>query len=368
MSDRARLVLVGAGAMGRAWIGAIERSTDADLVGLVDLDLAVARDAVAQHGLRVEIGTDVVEVARQTGADAVVNVTVPGAHLPVGLAALGAGLPVLCEKPVTPTVRDAVVLAAAARVSGRLFMVSQSRRYYAALDRLRDRAAGLGDLGLLTTHFAKAPHFGGFRDEMEHPLLVDMAIHAFDVARFLLGTLPVRVDCRSFNPSWSWFRGDAAATAVFEFEGGARFDYTGSWVSAGLETSWNGSWRLSGARGTATWDGEAQVVTQVGDDAAEVLEVTPGPAESIDGSLAEFLDVLRTGRTPSGEIHENIFTLAMVEAAVRSSETGDSVDILALLDRAREDALATDLRPDLRAAIEEWPSPVGRRDAASGMA
>ena len=30
-------------------------------------------------------------------------------------------------------------------------------------------------------------HFGGFRDKMQHVLLLDMAIHTFDAARFIIG-------------------------------------------------------------------------------------------------------------------------------------------------------------------------------------
>lgn len=357
MSRRLRLVQVGAGAMGRAWLDAIGRSPDAELVGLVDLDASVARSALAQRGIDVPVGADAAEVARLTGAEAVVDVTVPQAHLPVNLAALRAGLPVLCEKPVTPTVRDALVLAAAAEVSGRLLMVSQSRRYYAALAALRDRVAEIGPVGLVSTEFMRAPHFGGFREEMDHPLLVDMAIHGFDVARYLLGTAPVAVSCWSFNPAWSWFRGDAAATAVFDFPNGVRFQYLGSWVAAGLETSWNGSWRVGGEAGTATWDGEGEVVVQRRGEEPERRLVPPGAAESIDGSLADFIAAVRSGGTPaSGEIHENILTLAMVEAAVRSADTGARVEIAALLDEAWAEALAGDLDDDHREAMEAWVS------------
>lgn len=214
MTEPVRVVLVGAGLMGRAWIGAIDRSADAELVGLVDLDRKVAEEALAHRGAAVPIGTDAVETARGTGAAAVVNVTVPAAHLPVNLAALDAGLPVLCEKPVTPTVRDALILTAAAERTGGLLMVSQSRRYSAALDELRARASALGGVGLLSTEFLKAPRFGGFREQMDHPLLVDMAIHAFDVARAVIDTVPERVDCRSWNPSWSWFRGEDRKSVV----------------------------------------------------------------------------------------------------------------------------------------------------------
>ena len=46
---------------------------------------------------------------------------------------------------------------------------------------------------------------------MAYPLLKDMAIHQFDLARDLIGSEPVSISCESFNPGWSWYAGDAAA-------------------------------------------------------------------------------------------------------------------------------------------------------------
>jgi predicted dehydrogenase len=250
-----RIVQVGAGGMGKAWIRTLQANPDVKLVGLVDLNLGAAEAAVQEFGLEVTLGTSVSEVALATGADAVVNVTVPAAHHPVNVEALFAGLPVLCEKPVAPTVAEGLSLAAAAEVSGQLLMISQSRRYFRGLTQLKAITDGLGDVGVVTTEFFKAPHFGGFREEMAHVLLVDMAIHPFDAVRFLLDQEPVSVYCEEFNPSWSWYSGHAAATAVFTMSGGTRYVYTGSWCADGLETSWNGAWRVNGAGGTALWDG-----------------------------------------------------------------------------------------------------------------
>jgi predicted dehydrogenase len=300
----------------------------------------------------VEVGSSAAAVADRTGARAVVDVTVPGAHHAVNTEALFAGLPVLCEKPIAPTLARAMSLAAASEETGQLLMVSQSRRYYGHLAEFRGLVRGLGDIGLVTTEFFKAPHFGGFRDEMAHPLLVDMAIHAFDALRYLVDAEPVAVTCEAFNPSWSWYRGNAAATAVFELSGGGRYMYTGSWCSPGLETSWNGRWRVSGERGSATWDGENAPVAEPAADQA------PGSSapEEIAGALAEFVDALRTARTPSGEVHENVRSLAMVEGAVRAADTGTRVDLDELLEEAYREAVAAEERPAVRARLEGWGS------------
>ena len=65
-------------------------------------------------------------------------------------------------------------------------------------------------------------HFTGFRNTMDHPLLVDMAIHTFDEARYLLSEArPVLAYCQEFNPPNSWYKGDASAVAVFEMSDGS---------------------------------------------------------------------------------------------------------------------------------------------------
>ncbi|WP_308465924.1 Gfo/Idh/MocA family protein [Rathayibacter soli] len=351
-----RLVLVGAGNMGQHWMRMLEQSNNVELVGLVDLDLDLARRVAAGQGISVVVGDSLTAVARECGAEAVVDVTVPRAHHAVNTEALFAGLPVLCEKPIAPTVAETLSLIAAAELSGQLLMTSQSRRYYPALAELKGVVATLGDIGMVTTEFFKAPHFGGFRDEMAHPLLIDMAIHAFDVSRYLLDADPVRVDCRTFNPNWSWYRGDAAATALFEFEGGTRYSYAGSWCSPGLETSWNGNWRVSGSRGTATWDGEGEPAVEYEGDAVHTItadRADPARAE-IAGALDEFVDALRTGLTPSGDVHSNVHSLAMVEAAVLSAERAGSVEIASVMDDAYRTAIDNERRADVRAALESW--------------
>ncbi|WP_380171159.1 Gfo/Idh/MocA family protein [Kineococcus sp. DHX-1] len=351
-----RLVLVGAGGMGRAWLGTILRNPDAELAGVVDLDLDVARAALAEveggAAADTPVGQDVVEVARRVGADAVVNVTVPQAHHPVTTAALFAGFPVLGEKPVASTVAQALSLVAASEVSGQPFLVSQSRRYNPHVEEFRAQAAVLGDLGSLSTEFFKAPHFGGFREEMAQPLLVDMAIHQFDLARYLLGAEPVSVYCESFNPPWSWYSGDANAAAVFEMSTGARYTFTGSWCAPGVETSWNGSWRLSGANGAAVWNGDDRPVLDADGEPGEFSD----PGQEIAGSLAAFVAFLTRGAAFSGEVHDNVLSLAMVEAAVESAGSGARVQLDDVLDRAYARALADEQREDVATALKGWSS------------
>jgi predicted dehydrogenase len=332
-----RAVVVGAGGMGRGWLRNVQSSELVELVGVVDLNVEAAKSAV--EGLSgIAVGASLADVVEQSTPDFVVDVTVPEAHHPVTMQALSLGLPVIGEKPLAANMAEAASLVSAAHAAGELFVVSQSRRYEQTLFTLKAHAQRLGGIGILTHEFFKAPHFGGFRDAMDHPLLLDMAIHNFDAARFLLDAEPVAVYCEEYNPDWSWYAGDAASTAIFEMTGGIRYVYTGSWCSDGLQTEWNSNWRVSGRHGTASWDGTAEPHLELVDESVPATAAAVAPGQGIAGSLRDFVHALRTGETPMGECGENILSLAMVYAAIESASRGERVRIDDILARAQSEA------------------------------
>lgn len=338
-----RVIQVGAGAMGRGWLRTLTGYDDVQLVGVADLDVATAKTALDKLGVpQLPVAESLSVLADEVAADAVVDVTIPEAHHAVTLEALRRRLPVLGEKPLAATLSEALEMVAAAQAYDTLFMVSQNRRYDPNLFAYRRLIRQLGTLGILSAAFFKAPHFGGFRDAMDHPLVLDMAIHTFDSVRFLTGAEPVAVYCDEYNPAWSWYAGDAATTAVFELSDGSRFVYTGSWCSEGLETSWNSSWRASAERGTALWDGDGSPTVEIVDDRGAVPQGDPetDPHPGIAGSLRDFVHAVRTEHRPMGEARDNLMSLAMVHAAIASAGSRQRVLVADVLQSAHAEALS----------------------------
>jgi predicted dehydrogenase len=169
-------------------------------------------------------------------------------------------------------------------------------------------------------------------------LILDMAIHTFDAARAISAADPVSVYCHSFNPGRSWYKGDASAVAIFEMTGGIVFTYRGSWCAQGLQTPWESQWRVLGQRGTLTWDGNETLRAQVAktdgkpdyfSETADVpVAVSPLPYTSHEALIRDFVDCVRTGRRPETDCHDNIKSLAMVLAAVRSAHAGRRVTVM----------------------------------------
>ncbi|WP_246956112.1 Gfo/Idh/MocA family oxidoreductase [Brachybacterium sp. Marseille-Q7125] len=363
---RARVVIVGAGSMGAWWAREVVASDVAELVGVADLAEGAPQRVIDQSGAAdpsaIATGTDGVALALDLDADLLINPTVPLAHHPVTVAALHAGIPVLGEKPVTETLPEALSLVAHAELTGVPFMVSQSRRFFRQVRQLRSFVASHGPTVMTSAFFSLFTEHDGYRREQDHPLLRDMGIHAFDAARYILDADPVAVTAVGARPEWSVYRHDATVSATFEMSDGSLFAYHGTWNARGLPTWWNSEWRIGAQRGSATWDGIGAPVLGTEDEqeterlrAAIAAEDAPEP-DQIAASLVEFVSALREGRTPLCEVHENLLSFAMVEAAVAAVERGERVLIDDLLEEARQDAITAEADPAAREILQSWPT------------
>jgi predicted dehydrogenase len=339
-----RVVMIGCGAMSHGWLRAVADHPDLAerirVVGLVDLDAGRAGELAAEFGLADPvIGTDLEAVLAQTRPDLVFDIVVPPARAAVVRAALRHGAHVLSEKPMAASMAEARELVEASREAGRIHAVIQNRRYHPGMRRIRRLidAGALGELTAVHCDFFIGAHFGGFRDEMQHVLLLDMAIHTFDATRFVIGSRPLAVYCHETNPKGSWYAHGAAANAIFEFEEDVVATYRGSWSAEGANTSWESLWRIVGTRGTLLWDGaegfEANIVTGTEGFLRETAPVAVPDFE--DASQTEghasviraFVDAVETGAQPETAGHDNIASLAMVFGAIESAEAGRRVEI-----------------------------------------
>jgi predicted dehydrogenase len=312
MSDRLKIVQVGVGGWGWSWTDIVKASSEWDLVAVVDLNEAQLRKAGAHHGLKdAQLHRTLASAVSATQPDACLVVVPPEAHASVTIEAARLGLHCLVEKPIADTVVDAKAMVAAAADAGVRLMVNQNYRFRRAPRTVRRLVSeGLvGEIGSVNIQFQKAAHFGGgFREKMAHPLIVDMAIHHFDQLRGSLGFEPAEVTATSWNPKWSWFEGDACANAVLRSESGAVAVYSGSWVSQGWETTWDGDWRIQGSKGELHW-ADNTVLLQPKSVFTSVF--LPGAREA-NGRLGFDLDVLAS--------EDRLASLAAFHAAV----VGDS--------------------------------------------
>jgi predicted dehydrogenase len=309
-----------------------------ELVAVVDPDTEARRyvETTTRYGV-LEEALEAVE------CDAVLVASPPGTHHGVAKAALESGKHVLCEKPLATTLQDAFDLVETADRAERILMVSQNYRYNAPF-RAMQRFVMEGELGELAsikiscrrdTRTLFAPD--DFRYSMRHPYVLDMSIHHFDLIRAATGRDVRGVYARSWRVPDSDFVHDPAVAVLLDLDCGVPVVYEGDWATFDPETSWNGDWEIVGEAGRLLWSGSKEdrgtgevVFERWGEEARHIeqhdLEFTEREAT---------LQVLRTaiegGEPPETVAADNVKSLAAMLGCVGSIESGEPVDVAALL-------------------------------------
>lgn len=335
-----RLIQAGVGGMGRAWWnGATNVSPDFELVAIVDVAdaaLSEAGDALSipreQRFKSFEAALDAVE------ADAILTVTPPVVHAEHAALAFSRGLHVLTEKPIADTLENAKRMVAQARQANRQLVVAQNYRFTPHNQTLRrviaEKAAGELGHGHLD-FYIPADFTGTFREAMEFPLLVDMAIHHVDLIRMVTGRNVHKVTAMSFKPAWSWYVHEPGLKMLLELDGGMPFSYSGDWSAKGQTTGWSGAWRLQCADGSVHLEGDRVRVARSerwGKNAtSDAIENDPLPVANQARLLADFANAIRTGRPAETSGEDNLWSFATVIAGVISAREKRTVDVRELL-------------------------------------
>jgi len=325
------IAIVGCGSMSTAWVEYALSRKDCKICAIVDINIDSANSMKAKYSLDCPTYTDLQKAIRENDINLVMDITIPQAHFQVLKTALSSGCDCLGEKPMADGIESAREMCRLTKSAGKTYAVMQNRRYLKNIRAYKEllQPEVLGNIGIINAEFYIGAHFGGFRDAMESPLILDMAIHTFDQARFLSGGSPVSVYCHEFNPSWSWYAGNAAATCIFEFDNGAVFTYNGAWCSEGCMTPWECYWRTVGSQGSAIWHGDEIYAEILNPDApksftSETIRVEPKYLwqgnENHTGCLDEMFNALIENRNPETICFDNIKSMEMVFAAIESAK------------------------------------------------
>ncbi len=264
--------LVGSGFMGRAHalafrsLGAVHAvPCRPRLELLADIDEATATAAAPRLGF-LRATCDWRALVRDPRVD-VVAIAAPNAlHKPIALAALDAGKPVYCEKPLATNAADAREMAGAADASGIVTSVGFNylRNPMIALAREIVRSGEIGEV----TGF-RGIHAEGFMADPRRPFdwrcelpgggaLADLGSHIVSMARYLVGSVDAvcaRLDTvhrRRPEAAGSSVMRDVAvddqASILARFSNGVTGSLSASWIASGRTMQL--AFELIGSRGS----------------------------------------------------------------------------------------------------------------------
>ncbi len=207
------------------------------------------------------------ERARGDGIDAVAIMSPNDAHYPAAIAAIEAGLDVICDKPMTNTLADARALAARVRESGRVFCLTHAYAAYPMVRQARAMVAA-GAIGAVRAVQVEYLHAGMATRVEAGPLtpklqwkldparggpslvLGDIGTHAHHLACFVSGLTLARVaaDVGAIVPDRT---AHDTAAMLLRFAGGVRGTLFVSQAMAGSENNLN--LRVWGESGLIEW-------------------------------------------------------------------------------------------------------------------
>lgn len=340
MNNPVRFALVGLGARGRYWRTVLEREPRAQAVAFVDPQSA-QREAFEQLEPGVPTFGDLGAALRSIGVDAIVLATPPETRAPHLTLAFANGLPVLVEKPLSLDLQEAARFVQEAKAAGVPLMVGLNFRYLDVTKKTR-RLIEDGTVG--TPEFARftyerwrdgvRPGLNRYPLTMEHPMLWEQSIHHVDLMRYVFEDEPTSVYAKTYNPSWTMYSGDTNVSAVFTFRSGRVVNYHGTWQANHATPHFE--WRTECSKGTLFQRdqfGELSYALRHDERPTKVeLKEHEVWVSDTAGVLSAFLDHLVNQAFLECSGLDHLRSLAMIEACVRSSRTGHSQSVPAIMD------------------------------------
>ncbi|MBT8197258.1 MAG: Gfo/Idh/MocA family oxidoreductase, partial [Acidimicrobiia bacterium] len=209
------------------------------------------------------------EASLDDGVDVVAIMTPNDSHHPLAMAALDAGLDVICDKPITNTLEEARDVLSKVRSTGLVFCLTHNYSGYPMVRQARAmvEAGMLGEIRLIQVEYVQG---GKARDNDPEPsgtvpwrydpvrggpslVMGDIGTHAHNLVRFITGleVTEVAAEVGHIVPDR---RVDDYAGAMLRFGGGARGSFWVTQAAAGVENSLRT--RISGSQGTVEWNQE----------------------------------------------------------------------------------------------------------------
>ena len=352
-----RAGIIGLG-VGRAHAAGFAASPDATLVALCDSDELRLHELGQTYNVPPDgLYTDYKRMLAEARLD-MVSVCLPNfLHAEVSIAALDAGLHVLCEKPMAPSVAQAEEMLAAAQRNNRRLMLAYNYRYRADVQWMR-RVVQSGQLGEIYHVYAAwrretgIPGSGWFGNKQMAGggALIDLGVHVLDMTMYMLGfpaATTVSGDTHTlFGPrglkTWGRRPGQTIEPPFDVDDGAVGFIRFANGANAVLEATWaehrqpNDDFihmELQGTNGTLVLnianyrhDDTLRFYTEI---EGEPVTITPTVRnEGPTGHAALVIDVahsLREGTPPATNGEQGLAAVQVLQAMYESAQAGREI-------------------------------------------
>jgi predicted dehydrogenase len=295
-----------------------------ELVAVVDMQEGRARDYQSRFGAPKHYVS--VEDALQDKAIEAVDLCLPpAAHCPVAVQSLESGRHVLVEKPMALTVAEADAMIAAAEENDVILMSGQSRRFndplMAAKELLDEGRIGkLIHISVASGGKSQSPPVWWWKDPSitgKSALMANWCSHWIDQMVWVAASEPVRVsaEAASYNDE---FAGVDQIAMLIAFENGVMAAYQHTFNASFGDA---GGFAYMGAEGTINLSGNKVFLN------GETVDGVGTNTNNFTAEIREYTTAIREGRQPLASGREVRPTIAIMEAALKSAETHQTIHL-----------------------------------------
>ncbi|WP_435320928.1 Gfo/Idh/MocA family protein [Haloarchaeobius sp. TZWSO28] len=295
----------------------------AEFVGVVDEDPERGESFATEHDVPL---LDEAELFEEAAGVAVCSSNAD--HLRWVRAAAAAGVDVLSEKPLSPTVSDAAEAVEVAEAADIALGVAMPLRFSRPVRRAKD-ALESGDLGSLRsitgTNRGQMPG-SWFVDPAESGggATMDHTVHIVDVVHWLTGQRVAEVYAETDTRFHDIGVEDVNVLSMC-LDDGTTFSLDGSWSKPNEWDTWgDATVELVATDGVVSVDCFAQTFKHTTE--AGIQSVYWGD-DANEGLIEDFVEAVETGRDPETTGRDGVDAVAVVEAAYESAERGEPVPV-----------------------------------------
>ena len=321
-----RMGLIGAGWVTQHHLNAYRQLADrVKVVAIADPD-AQARNGRAQTYAIPAAYAQAAEMLEREQLDAVDIASPRETHVAMCQLAAAKGLPILCQKPLTPNLEEAQKLVQSLSPEIRLMVHDnwRFRPHYRVIGQwLRDGSIGkirqafmtIFTSGLLPDAQGRLPAVERqpFFATLDRLLLMEVMIHHVDTLRFLFG--PLEFKGASLGHSCPGVRGEDRATLLMlSPASGAAVLLSGDFMARGYPAAQFDRFEIFGERGAIRLEGSTlQLVNE--HPVTQQVDLDANYLASYRGAIEHFLNCLASGAPFETSPADNLETLKLVEAA-----------------------------------------------------
>ena len=357
MSQRLRVGIVGVG-IGRTHLrGYQELPNEVEIVALCDLNETRLNEVGDAYQIPLRY-TDFNQLFTSGQIDAV-SICLPNSlHAPVSIAALEAGLHVLCEKPLAEnSISGQKIVEAAARAPGK-FMMCFNRRYRLDVQWIKTalKAGALGKIYQVKSGWVREtgiPGRGSWFTSKELAgggSLIDLGVHMLDAVMWLLDypePLTVSGDVQAnFGSRYLKTWGDVLSQQKIPFtveDSATAFIRLAGGINLTLETSWASHARpgmddffitLMGTQGTIELyvtnyaaENTLTFYTEVSGVPVVTRPAVKGVPSDHSYAIAEFVKSIKEDKVPEASAAQGLTIMKIIDAIYQSAEAKREISV-----------------------------------------